>query len=253
MTDNFDALAQDIVHQLGGAATDAQRVRLMKRGVDSRFALGCGKAAVQAQAKTLLRSEPTESLRTLAAALWATEFHETRQLALRILPPGATTADAIEALAAAIGTWDLADDLARYVICRMPVSTRDQIIARLVEREALYCRRAGFAGIACTMIHAHESVDADRLAQFCRAIASGSKDDRRHVKKAVSWALREIGKANIELLETALDTAAELADGTRHQAWVARDALRELTQLTTVTERRRLLKQSAITARSTRD
>ncbi len=54
-------------------------------------------------------------------------------------------------------------------------------------------------------------------------------DERNFVKKAVNWALRQIGKRNSHLRTLALACAYEIQDMDSKTAhWVANDALREL-------------------------
>jgi 3-methyladenine DNA glycosylase AlkD len=61
-------------------------------------------------------------------------------------------------------------------------------------------------------------------------IERASDDDRNFVKKAVNWALRNLGKRNRALNERAIATARQIqSGGIRPARWIAADALRELT------------------------
>ena len=54
-------------------------------------------------------------------------------------------------------------------------------------------------------------------------------DDRNFVRKAVNWALRNIGKRNLRLNREAIRAAERIRrQGTRSARWIATDALREL-------------------------
>jgi 3-methyladenine DNA glycosylase AlkD len=69
----------------------------------------------------------------------------------------------------------------------------------------------------------------DAFLKFLPIIAREAWDDRNFVKKAVNWALRQIGKRNRALNQAAIQTAREIREqGTRAARWIAADALREL-------------------------
>jgi 3-methyladenine DNA glycosylase AlkD len=83
--------------------------------------------------------------------------------------------------------------------------------------------------MACLAFYDRESPEA-RLAQFFPVIVQASDDERNYVKKAVNWALRNLGKHSLALNAQAIATAQEIqARGTRPARWIAADALRELT------------------------
>jgi len=80
---------------------------------------------------------------------------------------------------------------------------------------------------------AHLAVSSDRTDAAFRdlfpLIRAAATDERNEVKKAVNWALRQIGKRNLALHAAAIDQAASLlALEDRTARWIARDALREL-------------------------
>jgi 3-methyladenine DNA glycosylase AlkD len=91
-----------------------------------------------------------------------------------------------------------------------------------------YVKRAGFVLMAALAVHDKNAPDA-HLLQFLPVILRESADERNFVKKAVNWALRQIGKRNRRLNAAAIKTAGQiLATDTRAGRWIARDALREL-------------------------
>jgi 3-methyladenine DNA glycosylase AlkD len=66
--------------------------------------------------------------------------------------------------------------------------------------------------------------------RFLPIIKRESVDERNYVKKAVNWALRQIGKRNKRLNKLALRTAREIKKmDSKSARWIAADALRELT------------------------
>jgi 3-methyladenine DNA glycosylase AlkD len=98
-------------------------------------------------------------------------------------------------------------------------------------REAEFVKRAGFALMAWLPVHDKKARD-EQFELFFPAIIAQSMDSRNFVRKAVNWALRNIGKRNRSLNQRAIETAQEMAridSKTAH--WIANDALKELTSL----------------------
>jgi 3-methyladenine DNA glycosylase AlkD len=89
-------------------------------------------------------------------------------------------------------------------------------------------RRAAFA-IMAAFCMADKKAENDIFQSFLPWIEQAATDNRAYVKKAVHWALRNIGKRNADLHRDALACAQSL---TRHPnataQWVGRQALREL-------------------------
>lgn len=97
------------------------------------------------------------------------------------------------------------------------------------EREEEYVKRAGFTLMACLAVHDKKSPDA-RFESLLPIIEREAGDRRNYVRKAVNWALRQIGKRNLGLNRSASRSAERiLENGPRSARWVASDALRELT------------------------
>jgi 3-methyladenine DNA glycosylase AlkD len=76
--------------------------------------------------------------------------------------------------------------------------------------------------------------------KFLRVIEREAPDERNFVKKAVNWALRNIGKRNITLNREAIRAAEKIRQkGSRSARWIAADALRELKSAAVQTRLRR--------------
>ena len=83
--------------------------------------------------------------------------------------------------------------------------------------------------VACLAVHDKKAPD-EKFIQFLPAIVEQAGDERNFVKKAINWALRQIGKRNIYLHAQALGLASDLANAdNKTTRWIGRDALRELT------------------------
>ena len=95
-------------------------------------------------------------------------------------------------------------------------------------REEEFVRRAAFAMMATFAFKRHAFPD-EAYEPFFALIKQHATDDRNFVKKAVNWALRQIGKRNERLLVRAIEVAREVEGvDSRSARWIAKDALREL-------------------------
>ncbi len=162
----------------------------------------------------------------LAEALWRSGVHEARILAGLVDDPAQVSAAQMERWARDFDSWDVCDQscLNLFVHTRYAYGKARTWSARRAE----YVRRAGFALMAQLAIHDRSASD-EKLAAFLPLIARAATDERNYVKKAVSWALRQIGKRNAALNRAASATARELqASDSRAAKWIAADALREL-------------------------
>jgi 3-methyladenine DNA glycosylase AlkD len=96
-------------------------------------------------------------------------------------------------------------------------------------REEEFVKRAGFTLMAALAVHDKKASDADFL-KFLPIIKRESTDERNFAKKAVNWALRNMGKRNLDLNKMAIKTAEEIQKiDSKSARWIAADALRELT------------------------
>jgi 3-methyladenine DNA glycosylase AlkD len=164
---------------------------------------------------------------TLAAALWASGIHEARILASMIEDPKQVSQEQMELWVAEFDSWDLCDQCCGNLFDRIPYAYTKAL--EWADREPEFIRRAGFALMAYLAVHDKEAPD-QKFTYFLPQIEEKAGDSRNYVKKAVNWALRQIGKRSLELNQQAITLAQALAkdqDPTRR--WVGRKALQELT------------------------
>lgn len=163
----------------------------------------------------------------LALDLWKSGIHEARILASMIDDPARVTNAQIERWVKDFDSWDVCDQVCMNLFERTPFAYRKAV--EWSERKGEFVRRAGFALMACLAWHDKEAKDAAFL-KFMPAIKRGATDDRNYVRKAVNWALRNIGKRNRALNCVAIQTAREIQQmDSKAARWIASDALRELT------------------------
>ena len=162
----------------------------------------------------------------LALALWQQPIHEARGLAALIDDPKQVTRTQMEAWARDFDSWAIVDACCNQLFNHTPFAIEK---ARAwSRRRAEFVKRAGFSLIVGLTVHRKELPD-EVFLDFLPIIAREATDERNFVKKAVNWALRQIGKRNALLRRAALATAKEiLALDTPAARWIARDAIREL-------------------------
>jgi len=177
----------------------------------------------------------------LALGLWKTGILEARIVASMIDEPQKLTEKQMEEWVKDINSWDVCDQVCMNLFEKTPLAWKK--ILEWSEREEEFVKRTAFSLIACLAWHDKEAGDEKFIALF-PAIKRGATDERNFVKKAVNWALRNIGKRNANLNKAAIKTAKEIQQiDSRAARWIASNAIREL-QSEAV---RRRLKKSAIT------
>jgi len=161
----------------------------------------------------------------LAQQLWATGLHEARILAGFIEDPAQVTEEQMERWVRDFDSWDVCDQVTE-VFVRTPYATRK--IREWARRDEEFVKRAAFAMISEVAWHDKGASDATFEPLF-KLIAGAADDERNYVKKAVNWALRNIGKRNAALNRRAIAVAQDLKGrDSRSARWIASDALREL-------------------------
>ena len=161
----------------------------------------------------------------LALELWDTGIHEARILAGFVDDPALVTKQQMEAWALDFDSWDLCDQ-----VCGLfeETSFAWSKAHEWSEREEEFVKRAAFAIVAGLAVHAKDAPDRD-FERFLSVIRRAATDDRNYVKKAASWALRNVGKRNPRLNAKAIATAERLrSSASRSARWVGSEALREL-------------------------
>ena len=117
----------------------------------------------------------------------------------------------------------------------------DLFIEKWIESTHTYKKRAAFTLIASSVIH-NKSISDSALDDYLHLVQEYSDCEHEHIKKAVSWALREIGKKNFTYNEKAILLAHDMKEnGNKTQVWIAKDALKELETLVKVDGRDRLI------------
>lgn len=162
----------------------------------------------------------------LAVKLWKTGIAEARIVASMVASPGELTEQDMDNWVKDLNSWDLCDQVCMNLFEKTPFAW--QKISEWSEREEEFVKRAAFALMACLASHNKQAADEDFIRLF-PVIRRGSTDERNFVKKAVSWALRNVGKRNRRLNQAAIKAAKEIQRlDSKSARWIAADAIREL-------------------------
>jgi 3-methyladenine DNA glycosylase AlkD len=204
------------------AHADPRNVAGMERfGIVSKHVLGLNAPYIKEMASEIGRDH------SLALQLWRSGILEARILAALIDDPDRVTPAQMDRWAGEFDSWAVCDGVCLHLFAGTPHAWKQAMKWSGDKRE--YVRRAGFTLMACLAVHDKEALDAAFDKCFPR-IMKGAADGRNFVKKAVNWALRQIGKRNRALNNKAVTFARELKKSESPAAkWVATDALRELT------------------------
>ena len=163
----------------------------------------------------------------LADKLWQTGVLEARSIACLIDDPKQVTESQMESWVADLDNWATCDTVTGYLFDKTPYSYAKAF--QWAERDEEFVRRAAFALMAWLAVH-DKKADDSRFEDFFPVIEKFAFDDRNFVKKALNWALRQIGKRNLHLNHLAVRTALALSEMNERSArWIGKDALRELT------------------------
>lgn len=162
-----------------------------------------------------------------AGQLWRTGLHDARVLAALIDDPAKVTPRQMDQWAKDFNSWAVCDAACCCLFDKTPHAW-DKAVA-WAGREPEYVKRAGFVLMAALAIHDKKAPDP-RFEAFFPLMIRHAADERNFVKKAVNWALRQIGKRSGRLNRLAIQTAGQIRQiDSRPARWIASDALRELT------------------------
>jgi 3-methyladenine DNA glycosylase AlkD len=163
---------------------------------------------------------------TLASQLWDSDIHDARLLAVFIEDPKQVTGEQMDRWAQTFDSWDVCDQACTSLFDRTEYAWKK--VFEWAQRNEEFVRRAAFSLVAGLAVHDKNAADQEFETVF-PLIKQHAVDERNYVKKAVNWALRNIGKRNIRLNKKAIQLAEEiLTVNSRSAKWIAHDALREL-------------------------
>ena len=190
-------------------------------GINPKNTLGISIPFLRALAKQIGKDH------ALAQQLWQTKIHEARLLAGFIDDPKLVSVKQMDSWVKDFDSWDICDQVCSNLFDQTPFAHQKAV--QWARRREEFVRRAGFVLMAALSVHDKQAPDS-RFLKFFPLIEKYSTDERNFVRKAVNWALRQMGKRrNSQLKKPALALAAKLAKSELSSArWIGKDAYREL-------------------------
>src|ERR1700680_1114413 len=209
-----------VLAELKKAADPKVRAKMAYFGVNVPKAHGISAPVLHAFARHIGKDQ------VLAEQLWSSGIHEAKILAALIGESERVTAAQMERWARDFDSWDVVDTACCYLYADAKPAWDK--IDEWSSRRAEFEKRAAFSLAAYLSYKDKTAADA-RFERFLLVIEREAQDERNFVRKAINWALRNIGKRNLRLNRAAIHTAERLKNGNSRTArWVASDALREL-------------------------
>jgi len=212
--------AAEVLRELKNVADPKVRAKLSYFGVNVPKAHGISAPVLHTFARHIGKDQ------ALAEQFWSTGIHEARILAALIGEPEKISAAQMEGWVRDFDSWDLVDTACCYLYAA--ANPAWDKIYEWSGRRAEFEKRAAFS-LAAYLSYKDKSADDARFEHFLPVIEREARDDRKFVKKAVNWALRNIGKRNLHLNSAAIRCAERVRRQDSPSArWIAADALREL-------------------------
>jgi 3-methyladenine DNA glycosylase AlkD len=210
----------EVLRELKKLAKPRVRAKLAYFGVHVSKAHGISAPVLHALARKIGKNQE------LAEQLWRSGIHESKILATLIGEPEKITVAQMDHWVRDFDSWDVVDAACCYLYAAAkPAWKKAHAWSR---RSAEFEKRAAFSLVAYLSYKDKLSTDA-AFERFLPVIAREAHDERNFVRKAVNWALRNIGKRNLLLNRAAIRTAKEIRrQASRSARWIAADALREL-------------------------
>lgn len=210
----------EVIRMLRQVSKPEYLAGMSRYGIKTDRAFGIKLPDIRAIAKIIGKNH------SLALELWATGYHEALFLAAFIDNPKEVTEKQLEDWVRDFESWDICDQTCGNLFDQTPFAFGKAVEWSSAGEE--FVKRAAFAMMAALAVHAKKIPDNEFL-NFLPIIERESDDDRNFVKKAVNWALRQIGKRSQFLHKEALKTAYRIKEQPfRNARWIAADAIREL-------------------------
>jgi 3-methyladenine DNA glycosylase AlkD len=214
------ASVKNVLDELQSKAKPDQLAGMAKYGMTVERRLGVSVPDMRKLAKELGRDHE------LALDLWRTGIAEARIVAGMVADPAKLTEGQMEEWVKDIDSWDVCDQVCMNLFEKSQLAWKK--IIDWSEREEEFVKRTAFSLIACLAWHDKKASD-EKFVELLPVIMREAADERNFVKKAVNWALRNIGKRNVRLNEAAISTAKEIQRlDSKAARWIAADAIREL-------------------------
>ncbi len=217
---NHDSNFDDIIEKLKSISNPDAVGGMARFGITPENTFGVSIPNLRKIAKE------TKKNHALAQQLWESGFRETMILASMIDKPEMVTEEQMEKWVLDFDYWEICDQCCMNLFEKTGFAYEKAVEWSL--RDEQFVKRAGFVLMARLAV-SDKKADDSRFEQFFPMMLREADDERNFVKKAVNWALRQIGKRNLTLNEKTIETAMEIQKiDSKSARWIASDAIREL-------------------------
>ncbi|MCP4149957.1 MAG: DNA alkylation repair protein [bacterium] len=211
---------EDIIKKLEEFSNTKSKDHMAKFGISPEHTYGVSIPHLRDIAKLSKRNH------ALALQLWEIDTRETRILAAMIAEPEKTDHLLVEKWTLSFDYWEICDQCVMNLFEKLPFAWETAV--EYSSREEEFVKRTGFV-IMARLAVSDKKAGENCFDPFFPLILKESTDERNMVKKAVNWALRQIGKRNIPLNHKAIALGQKIrALPDKCARWIAADALREL-------------------------
>ena len=217
---------EEIITLLKSHANPENVEGMARFGINPKDTLGISMKTLRSIAKDIGKNH------RLALELWDSGIHEARILAALTEESDKVTESQMEKWVKQFDSWDVCDQTISNLFDKTLLAWDKAY--EWAGREETFVKRAGFVMMATLAVHNKKSDDA-KFEGFLPLIERESTDERNFVKKAVNWALRQIGKRSQYLNTKAIDTAKKIGNiKSKSARWIAGDAIKELSDEKTI-------------------
>ncbi|MDD3678987.1 MAG: DNA alkylation repair protein [Patescibacteria group bacterium] len=218
---------KEIIKYFKSVGTERNRQGQARFGIDISRSLGVSQPEIRSKAKEIKRNLSEKDRHGLALKLWDLGYRETMLLAAMIDVPELVTKKQMDKWVRDFNSWDVCDTTCGDLLDKTSFAVEKALEYANSEKE--FVKRTGFVLMAWLSVH-NKELSNKIFVQFLKIIKNSADDERNFVKKAVNWALRQIGKSrNVYLYKEALKVADDLRgrEG-KTERWVGSNAHNEL-------------------------
>jgi len=213
-------MISEVLRKLKSLSNPRNVAGMARFGINPKNTLGVSIPDLRKLAKEIGKNHK------LAQKLWDSKIHEARILAGMIDEVKLVTEKQMDKWVKDFDSWDVCDQVCMNLFDKTPFAFNKAMEWTKSPKE--FVKRAGFSMMACLAWHDKTTKD-EAFIKFFPIIKRESADERNFVKKAVNWALRQIGKKNKRLNKEAIKVAREIQKiDSKTARWIAADALKEL-------------------------
>ncbi len=199
---------------------EVKEFKAIKFGIDCDNSWGVYQKDIAVLAKKISKNT------SVGIQLFETGNYDAQLLCAKICKPKEITEEMMDKWITHFNTWEICDSFCMQLFKYHPLAIKKAL--EWSKRTNEFEKRAGFVLMA-TYGFADKKAENEVFEQFFPILIEHANDDRIYVKKAINWALRQIGKRNRDLQLKAIETANEIfKQDSRSAQWIAKDALKEL-------------------------